>query len=338
MTKPVCPYSRLIEPQRDGLLTSAERDALEKHLRDGCAVCTVESRYLGWLAGELRRAEPTIDEVSLQRQRMPLLMKAEQQRQRWYTQGQQRLGAVKGALAAVAVIGLALVLFDRSPRVSVERTSGDGEILRFTEGEHSIVQLNDGRYELQVSRGALDRALVVRLPDGEIEDLGTAFSVTVQSGRTTQVVVSEGAVQLRLQGLAFMTLVAGSVWELPRELPTSVEAQELHDTTGASGASSSGAAGASSDAVHAQPPAAVHSHSKAGKRAGAAATTAGANTEDAIYLRILDLLRADRKDAARALSERYLQEFPDGFRHAEVMRLVRPQSAESSASVPVGRE
>jgi hypothetical protein len=158
MTTLVCPYTRLIEPVRDGLATT-ECAPLEKHLREGCAVCQAEISYLDWLVAELRRHAPVIDQVSVQRERSPLLLQADSQRQRWHGDRQQRLGALKGAVAVFAVIGLSLLLYDRSPRVSVERVAGSGDVRRFTEGEHSIVQLEEGRYELKVSRGVLDRSL-----------------------------------------------------------------------------------------------------------------------------------------------------------------------------------
>jgi hypothetical protein len=48
-------------------------------------------------------------------------------------------------------------------------------------------------------------------------------------------------------------------------------------------------------------------------------------TEDAMYLRVLDLLREDRPEDARALAARYLSEFPQGFRRREVAAVAAPQ-------------
>jgi thiol-disulfide isomerase/thioredoxin len=304
MTPAVCSCTCLIEPWRDGMIDSAKRTLLEAHLRSGCEPCQAHIRYLDWLVKELRVHAPSVDEVSLQRQRMPLIVQATQQRQRWQTLGQQRLGAIKGALAAAFAIGLAVLVFDRSPRVSVARISGAGEIRRFTEGDHSVVQLSDGRYELQVSRGILDRSLVVRLPDGEIEDLGTAFGVTVQDGRTAHVAVSEGIVQLRLHGAPDLTLAAGSAWEPSHPPPEAVTESPTAEAPATS-------------PVLSPPPSAARA--KPAKRSARSSTAN--NTEDAMYLRMLDLLRDGRRDAARGLAQRYLKEFPEGFRRAEVLRI-----------------
>jgi ferric-dicitrate binding protein FerR (iron transport regulator) len=306
----VCACTCLIEPWRDGLIDSAKRTLLEQHLRRGCEPCQAQIRYLDWVVEELRARAPIVDELSLQRRRMPALVQAAQQRQRGLALGQQRLGAVKGALAVALALGIGLVLLDRSPRVRVARISGGGEVRRFTEGDRSVVQLSDGRYELQVSRGFLDRSLVVRLPDGEIEDLGTAFGVTVEDGRTSHVAVTEGVVQLRLHGAPGLRLEAGSAWDPPpaahqevAPVPQPPEPEPEPD--------------AISPALGPQPTAA---HAKPAKH-NAHTSAAGDNTEDAMYLRMLDLLRADRKDAARGLALRYLKEFPAGFRRAEVLRI-----------------
>jgi hypothetical protein len=305
MTPPLCACRRLIGPWRDGDIDTTQRALVEEHLARGCGGCQSEIRYLDWLVEELKVRTPQIDEVAMQRWRTPVIAQAGQQLRRWQTLSQQRLGALKGAVAAAAAIGLGLVLFDRSPRVNVARISGKGEVRRFTEGERSVVQLGDGRYELQVSRGILDRSLLVRLPDGEIEDIGTAFGVTVQGGRTSHVAVSEGVVQLRLHGSPDLTLQAGSAWKssyepLQNAAPVT-EARPLDANTAA-----------------AQPPSAAHPGAPTKHRPHVHPKN---NTEDAMYLRMLDLLRAERRDAARGLAQRYLQEFPDGFRRTEVLRI-----------------
>jgi hypothetical protein len=306
VTQPACPYTCLIEPLRDGVLLLTERAPLEKHLAQGCIMCRAEISYLDWLVTSLRAGTPVIDQLALQRERLPLLAHADQRRRHSLLPGQQGLGAIKGALAAAAVLGLAWLVFDRSPTVNVARISGSGEVRRFTEGERSIVQLDDGRYQLQVSRGVLDRSLVVRLPDGEIEDLGTAFGVTIESGHTARVDVSEGAVQLRLQGTPELVLMAGSVWEArasERGPDAPVAAESPVPST-----------------ANTPQPEAQRARGRAAKRAA----KASGNTEDAMYLRVLDLLHDHRTAAARSLAQRYLQEFPHGFRRSELLRIAEP--------------
>jgi hypothetical protein len=48
-----------------------------------------------------------------------------------------------------------------------------------------------------------------------------------------------------------------------------------------------------------------------------------ARAEDAAYLTILALQRAGRRDAARDAARRYLEQYPAGYRRAEVQRLAR---------------
>jgi hypothetical protein len=53
---------------------------------------------------------------------------------------------------------------------------------------------------------------LVALPDGEVEVHGTLFVVRIDGGRTQSVEVSEGTVELRLQGRAKMLLSDGQRW------------------------------------------------------------------------------------------------------------------------------
>lgn len=310
-----CPCTGLIQPWRDGLLDQPQGTLLEQHLREGCDPCQQELLYLDWLVHSLRALTPMVDEVALQRRRAPLVLRATQQPLPETWPVERRSALYKIALAAAAAVALTVLVLDRSPQVRVTRISGTGEIQRFTEGEHSILQLSDGRYELHVSRGMLDRALLVRLPDGEIEDLGTVFGITVNEGRTSAVEVREGAVQLRLQGTPQLTLGAGASWQSP----TDAAPRSAPETAATPVQPSLPSPAVSRGGTDARPAAALRpaaiKHSASHRSAN--------NTEDAMYLRMLDLLRADRRDAARNLAQRYLKQFPHGFRRAEVLRISR---------------
>jgi hypothetical protein len=50
----------------------------------------------------------------------------------------------------------------------------------------------------------------------------------------------------------------------------------------------------------------------------------GSAAEDAAYLHWISLLRAGRRDEARAAGLDYLRRFPDAFRRPEVERVVLP--------------
>jgi ferric-dicitrate binding protein FerR (iron transport regulator) len=52
---------------------------------------------------------------------------------------------------------------------------------------------------IHVADGPDKRPLLVKLPDGELEDVGTTFSVLAENRRTARVSVEEGRVVLRLR-------------------------------------------------------------------------------------------------------------------------------------------
>ena len=57
--------------------------------------------------------------------------------------------------------------------------------------------------------------LLVRLPDGELEDIGTTFSVSGRAGAHRSRRRRGGRVMLRLQGRAPVTITAGESWPAP---------------------------------------------------------------------------------------------------------------------------
>jgi ferric-dicitrate binding protein FerR (iron transport regulator) len=60
------------------------------------------------------------------------------------------------------------------------------------------VILESGTLSINVAPAAsVERRLVVLLPDGELEDIGTTFSVSAHAGRTSGVSVQHGSVVLR---------------------------------------------------------------------------------------------------------------------------------------------
>ncbi|HEY6880694.1 MAG TPA: hypothetical protein VI299_21875, partial [Polyangiales bacterium] len=158
--------------------------------------------------------------------------------------------------------------------------------------------------------------LVVRVPDGEIEDLGTVFSVTVEDGQTREIIVREGRVLFRRHGAPTLQLVAGTSWrdtgkppeiEVPPPPEPKLE-PPLVPPAPAPVAKLKKARRASVPAV--EPPAEeAHGEGDAG------------SAEDAAYLHILALLREGRRDEARLAAFSYLSAFPNGFRAIEVARI-----------------
>lgn len=160
-------------------------------------------------------------------------------------------------------------------------------------GEH--VTLSEGTLAFR-THGASPK-LRVRVPDGELEDVGTAFRVTVADGRTTSIEVTEGLVIFHRREGEDIRLPAGSHWLAPAprrntEAPIPSAARSPRAAP----------AVASSPAVSAE---------------------TAESGEDSAYLHILALLREDRREEARVAAREYLRRYPLGFRRVEVERLTR---------------
>jgi TolA-binding protein len=189
--------------------------------------------------------------------------------------------------------------------------------------------------------------LVVAVPDGLIEDIGTRFVVDVRAGRVQRIEVSEGAVLFhRSAGLGAVSIVAPAIWsaaEAPKTLGSAASTAP-HAAPAATPATSSTA----SAVPVAPPPVAARQVGvapaassvpqfgdalaliRSGQPAAAAvklraflvAHPTAPNVEDATYLLVVALTRsatrAEAKDAARA----YLARFPKGFRRHEVEQIL----------------
>ncbi len=165
-------------------------------------------------------------------------------------------------------------------------------------GEH--IALNEGTLAFR-TRGSGPKLRVV-VPDGELEDVGTEFRVTVAGGRTVSIEVSEGLVLFHRHGAEDVRLPAGATWHA---LPVAVAA-------GAQAPASQPVASAASQVPKAMP--------SASRELPSAATDSG---EDAAYLRIVALIRESRREEARVASQEYLRRYPNGFRRVEVEQLAR---------------
>src|SRR5262249_23323843 len=120
------------------------------------------------------------------------------------------------AIAAFAVMRL-LPRDDLVALTSADRASDQASSVAAVEADTAIwravveeavenIDLSDGTLRLHVKRPPGGRRVIVRVPDGEIEDLGTIFHVVVREGRTASVGVDEGRVTIRIHGLAPLTI------------------------------------------------------------------------------------------------------------------------------------
>jgi len=263
-----------------------------------------------------------------------------------------RAGARRGwAVVAAATLLLGLLVFWRAAGRPVAPARLPGAVVH-AEGAAVWSERHDGaREEVVLERGDLwvhvDHAtgaggLLVLLPDGELEDIGTTFRVGADEGRTTGVSVEEGHVVLRLRGRPAVTLGPGERWSpdvpatvaslgpQPRSPPAPV-APPAGEPSGARPASPS-----SSVALRLAP------DPSADFRAAMGALDVGDNheaairfasflakhprdprAEDAAYLRVIALQRAGDDGATRAAAAEYVRRYPSGFRRAEMEALSR---------------
>jgi ferric-dicitrate binding protein FerR (iron transport regulator) len=168
------------------------------------------------------------DELHVRRERTRLLAAFDASLVRAPSSGRTKkwLGAV-AAVALVALVALRLAstraVTPTAPAfeavsVRAERTT---KWSRRTEAQVETITLETGSLSIRIDHRSPHRRLLVLLPDGELEDIGTTFSVTADGGRTTAVTVHEGSVVLRLRDALPLTLRAGDSWApTPTRSPT----------------------------------------------------------------------------------------------------------------------
>jgi hypothetical protein len=207
------------------------------------------------------------------------------------------------------------------------------------------IHLNEGTMELRVVHGVYNKRVVFTIPDGEILDLGTVFSVSVVHQQTQSVAVSEGRVAVRLKGHRTILLETGETWN--REAShrsTKRIAQKPRASVSRSGAAhgpnpepmpeTPAANGSGANPSPSCPRRALWDAAMEDFQANryelaadsfalfAASCTSDRRSEDATYLRMIALARAGQADAARAAAHGYLDKFPDGFRRRESQHLL----------------
>lgn len=348
-----CPRLFEVEALRDGRLTGVERASFERHLGT-CVDCAREADALDTLCRALReRASKPPDELHVRRERTRLLAAFDgslvSRESRW------RDRRSLFGLGAAAVLLAALLVFwlrgSSAPALSASRAvvHADSSAVwsRRSEAQRELLVLERGALWIHVAHAPGARPLLVLLPDGELEDTGTTFSVSVAQGRTTHVAVEEGSVILRLRGRAPVAIAAGQSFSpaaLPR--PPASQAPTLDVAPSLSSSSSARPAPATprAPAVPELPSAAAASHDASdhfrtavealhrGESRDAAAKFArflerfpgDPRAEDAAYLRVLALRQSGDAGAMQSAARAYLRRYPAGFRRNEVETLAAP--------------
>jgi len=335
-----CPRRVEVEAAHDGRLDAAARASIAQHQRD-CASCQLAANALAALRPALARLPvPSSDALAARRQRNRLLAAFEASPAAPVpSRGRGRVGKALGALALAGTAAAAMIA-TRAARavdppavttsaVTVAPTSARWS--RYDQGGLTLVRLEDGELELHVAHGSAPHRLIVILPDGMLDDVGTTFHVSVAAGHTSAIAVRDGAVVMRRAGRPAVFLSAGDRWS-PEPAPPPV----------ASAAPSPPAVPPPApraprvtrppvrNAIAAEFRDAV-SLLEGGRNAAAATALSGflarhgddPRAEDASYLLVLALQRIGDAGATRAAAHEYLQRYPRGLRRAEAEALVR---------------
>jgi hypothetical protein len=317
-----------VEAAHDGRLPEAARAAHETH-RQQCSDCAQEQLDLAKLNAQLRARSPlatNADQLGLRRVRSRVLDAANRRllrapRPAWKTRAR--------LLLLAALVPLAL-LWAGSKLLHAPHAQPEAVFLRLSpapgtryrherKADVDYVDLEDGQLGVAFTR-SLKRSLVMRVPDGEVRDVGTVFRVTVRAGRTRAVSVSEGAVVLHRPGRSDVFVKAGQHYDAAGEIETPSVALPItrpvaQATVGTPAAAISGNSPT--------PPHAAITRASITRRSHAPALVDDADAEDRAYLRILALLREGRAAEARIAAREYGHDYPAGFRRAEVERIAR---------------
>jgi len=331
-----CPRTWEVEAARDGRLRAKDVDSLVRHLV-GCEVCRRRQDQLAALGAVLRDLPPAPDDLlAARRMRHRLFAEADQ----LVLQSPNKLrlrpwligSAVLVSSAAALVLALRVPGWLRSHAapaatatapvfaspLQVQVEAQEGAVWHRTQvGSQIRIDLETGEIRASVGARRAGESLVIRLPDGEIEDLGTVLTVRVEQGRTTSVRVFEGRVRLRLAGGNALELAAGDDWGAPPQ-PKPEPAPSC--STAAPDAAPRRRASASTRQER-RAEAATESPRKQDPAPSAEATTnpQQGREEDEAYLHMVALMREHRLVEARAAARDYLLRFPKGFRREEVL-------------------
>ncbi len=345
MSATPCPRLFEAEAMRDGRLSGAERASFERHLTT-CSTCLREIDSLERLAENLRASSPDdADELRVRRERTRLL--AAFDRVLVAPEGPRASRRLLWAAAVVALVVGVVVWRVRSgaqpPQASKAVVHADDLAVwsEHMEGSGERVVLERGALWIHVEHSSGDGRLLVVLPDGELEDTGTTFTVRAEDGHTTRVTVDEGHVVLRLRGRSPVLVGPGDSWmaAVPAPaacasaapLPESASSERFAPLPSAPRLPSTPPVGSTLAPDPSVDFRAAMDSLDVGDNDEAATKFASflerhprdPRAEDAAYLRVIALQRGGDTSRMREAALAYLRLYPAGFRHAEVEQLAR---------------
>jgi hypothetical protein len=254
------------------------------------------------------------------------------------------IGMLVAAAALLLSVGLRSV-FDgaKSERPFLLLRAGQGTVYRHhASDEGDVVMLTEGQLTVDVRHGQRGRSVLVKTPDGEVEDVGTVFTVVVTQGRTESVTVAEGRVVVRIAEQSEHWVATGETY-LPYPRPLSqitapaVRASEprAHDVEQA-GVRELEARGAPQKPKRASAKPAVEAHaSSADTTGGDEPAERAESTASALESFARAVRRVETHDDAVAITllDRFLAHFPSDARaeDAAFLRVVVLARGDSTA-------
>jgi len=328
MSRSSCSQSWLVEAIRDGRVIGAERSSFERHL-SACAECAELSTKARAAREGLKDLPSGLPDVfTLRRQRRDLLRALDDFVTARAPRRAPRFAALTAARAVAMLAGLGVWHWGR-PRaivswVDVEAGRGAAWSERTTSALDRITLL-DGRFRLMIHRPSPVSRVLLTLPDGEIEDLGTVLEVRIENHQTMHVAVQSGQIVLRLRGFSDVHLRAGEHWDLRPAVDQEPRSRYEQGPAPKKGLETQPSV---LDTAHGRP-VGVTSRAAGGGTSSTVASAAVARqpansptdraSEDAAYLRVLELLESRHDDEALAATKQYLARYPRGFRRLEAL-------------------
>jgi len=324
-----------VEAVGDGRISGSEAESARSHIAR-CPDCSREQEALGTLGELLRAHDSEPDRISVRRLRNAILARADEElRSEWHGRPRSRVTVLAAVLVALVALGFGVrSLRDRAPSIAapasdpISISPSGAQWTRSSSPGVETIDLVDVALSIATHLPAGTK-MIVHVPDGEIEDVGTVFRVTVHERRTREISVAEGTVTFRPVGATEVRIVPGREWTLAPE------------TASTDAPTAPSVPLAEAEHVAAAPAAPLASHEKARRAHGISPpldTNRGVTQpedarkgqtgnafpgEDETYLRIVALLREDRGEEARVAAFHYLKRFPNGFRREEVERIAR---------------
>jgi ferric-dicitrate binding protein FerR (iron transport regulator) len=348
MTVPQCQRKWQVEAVRDGRLQRKDRDTALRH-RATCAECSREDRELVALRHDMScLLELARDPMTAGRSRQRLIAALNRSILEPPIAESSLRAAFALALAIAAFVVGGFVIGHKVTQTQTGATEAAGSVVEVraeagarwserTSRELDQVNLWEGAAAFTVHLHKR-RRVVIQLPDGEVEDIGTVFEIRVSEQHTRRISVSRGRISVRLRGRHPFTLGAGEAWE-----PDETQNQAVRASAAPSSAPSlaavttaSGVASRSSKvAVRRRAPVGPEKESKPasppeGSRPELRMQNSGSDgAEDDAYLQILKALKRQSYVEARDLARDYVLQFPNGFRRVEALNIAMRRSGDA---------